>query len=382
MKWSVLFLLIVSNISLAVVWEDTNAWDTGWEAKYSKWVKKTLSSDIFSNQESPFYGVKTDCADFILAQRVIFSYEHSLPFQAPNKLSNRSSEYDSVESEIERVKLLIEDLALSFGSYQLADDFSYPIPISEIRSGDIFIYRESSGNFHSYLIKDIRNNGNIELWYSTVPRVVRPILQRVGMPARPITESPYGFLRLRTSDQIGKELSLPSENFEQYQLVREFGEAEAMRKIKKLIRKRKETIKEAVERHISNICTLLESRVRTVSLSLNVTPPQCMDADFQYNYSTTSRDRIIFESIMGLAGLWLKVKSFDQEGEMSDQNIERGLDFLVGREISRKGKYQLKNICSSNIPINMRQYIIRYKKGQLSDNPCVLPQQRWGNTPQ
>ncbi|MCK5883157.1 MAG: hypothetical protein KAG61_05670 [Bacteriovoracaceae bacterium] len=381
MKWTLLLLFILTNTALAAVWEDELQWSQEWETQYSNWVKSELKSDIFTNPKSQFYGLETDCTDFVIAQRIIFSYINKLPFYSGGTQHNRSTRFDSVDSETNRVIAFINDITDSHGSYFLANNLSYSIPLDEIRSGDIFVYREKSGSFHSYLIKDLQENGNFELWYSTTPKAVRTLIKRIGMPAKPTTARPYGFRRLKMPSQVDMILSLPREYNQQYDLLRQLGPHEAMTMIKKLVRKRKETLKEAVERRVANSCELIKSRINNIRMTndmFNRTGFRCLNKAEYYNYSTPSLDQVLYESVVGLAKLWLKVKEHGRETELKNNTMEIALDYLTGKHKSTEAKKELKNICKVSIPIDFRQYALRYKRGVLSSNPHRHITTRWG----
>ena len=81
-SWLVTFFLIFPGSSaVADVWRAENQWDSNWERRYQQWVKTQWTDDIFMNPAKPiYYKFENDCADASYAMRLIFAYEHKLPF--------------------------------------------------------------------------------------------------------------------------------------------------------------------------------------------------------------------------------------------------------------------------------------------------------------
>ena len=94
----------------AAVWSTESQWDESWENRYRQWVVQNWKDDIFMNPAKPiYYKFENDCADATYMMRLIFSFEHRLPFavnnqQSPGKvISNEMSTWDNLP-EPQRVR--------------------------------------------------------------------------------------------------------------------------------------------------------------------------------------------------------------------------------------------------------------------------------------
>ena len=47
----------------AGVWKSENQWSSAWEQKYRQWVKAEWNEKFFTRPDTPFQGLKLDCAD-------------------------------------------------------------------------------------------------------------------------------------------------------------------------------------------------------------------------------------------------------------------------------------------------------------------------------
>lgn len=388
MKIKLLFISILISLNCsASVWNSENSWNLDYQQKYSKWIKSQLNLDIFTSTDSDYYGVATDCADFIYAMQIIFAYENKLPFSInySNKvISNNINLFDNIISQNKRLKQFISHVSDLVGSYNLTYKDSVPVSIDDIRPGDFFTYKTNDTGetiFHSYLIKEINENGNLELIYSTTPKKVRKLLVRLGMPARPVTGRPFGFKRYKRHIP---ELDYGSST--QYDLVESLGPNQAMKQIKKLIQKRPETRPEAVHRKIFNMCNSMESRELAVVDALaykKFINGRKMNKIEYYNYSTPSRDKILYGTIHELSLFWKKMKRHDLELEIKSETVREALNYLVGSYPSSKGSARLKRICSGIkinyiAPIDYKLFSKRYKSGKISSNPNSSYKHRWG----
>ena len=76
---SILFILL-STILITIpaqsaVWETHYQWNDAWEQQFSRWVNAEWDQFIFSDPDSKYYGIPTDCADASYGMRAV-SYTH------------------------------------------------------------------------------------------------------------------------------------------------------------------------------------------------------------------------------------------------------------------------------------------------------------------
>ena len=142
--FGLLGLLLLMTPAHAAVWNAENDWNQQWEYRYQHWVKTQWTDDIFMNPAKPaYYKYATDCSDASYAMRLIFAYEHRLPFvvnnpSRPGKLiSNRKSRWDHLP-EAERVRNFLDYMADMTSTKSLGDD-TYPVALHDIKPGDIYV---------------------------------------------------------------------------------------------------------------------------------------------------------------------------------------------------------------------------------------------------
>lgn len=386
MKTVIILAILASFSSYADVWSNKNTWTKEFEAQYSEWAKSSqLSSDIFSNPQSPYYGIKTDCADATIAIRTIFAFEHQLPiyFRDNNGsvISNRSNKYDHLQSS-SRLKAFLTDIGESIGSEILASDNTYPIALSNIRPGDLYITRwiDNSGidTRHVYFVKDILPTGDLLLFSSTQPRAVRPLLARKGMPSHIIPGEPYGFKRFTTGPRFEK----PDQSFSQYDDLKKGGRY-YFSKIKETHQKIKDTFENNINQRIENICIALQTRISVVASALDQFEKNnhhCFTQEEYDEYSTPSRDHNIDFDIESLVFGWKTIKEKNIQANLSEKT-QLALDYLSEETDSPEALNQLNSFCFieiSNFSLNIKNFHDLYKSGAISSNPNESIEARWG----
>jgi len=183
-----LFIFLNSLSSHAIMWNSNNSWDVSWEKKYEEWIEKTIDKDYFLKAN-----FETDCADAVIALRIIFSRKNSLPFlfttsngdqysnltdfpQVDNKPVDSSVEWMYDYSFRKRLQIILN----STSSKTIIND-AYPVALnaSSIKPGVFFIHRfENSG--HVDFIHRVVQGGKImpiRMLSSTVPKKSRELLE-------------------------------------------------------------------------------------------------------------------------------------------------------------------------------------------------------------
>jgi hypothetical protein len=394
------FLLILVSVLLtstivakAAIYQATRSFENSDEILYSNWVKDTVAQDIFSNPESPYFGIKTDCADAAFALRAIYAFENKLSFEfienEGRKITEKTTRFDNISStEIGKLKAFIEFIAYSVGSEVLASDNTYPIDLKAIRPGDLYITRWSNplGELtrHVYIVKNILPTGDLLLYSSTQPRAVRPFLPRKGMPLKIFKDKPFGFRRFQANLGQSKEKQESFSNM-QYEALK-LGPEKFFALVKEGLKSSEDTLQLNIERRIENICVALETRKDVVEIALEErNPGKCFSKDRYDEFSTPSRDRNIINDIQRIKNGYTTVVKNEMTGELNNET-RLGLDYLIGSDSSEEGLNALKNLCSIGIDLGGDRKIImtiksfsdRYSAGVVSANPNESLGARWG----
>ncbi len=353
-------LLFFSICAFPGIWEAQNSWDLNWEKKYQNWIQNEFSQDIFSNPNSPYYGIKTDCADAIYAARAIFSMENSLPFQfknttggKPKFFTNQYKGYDKLASKQERLISFLNFFGDLFSTYSLAFNDTLPVKPNLLGPGDIFVAptHQNDNGFqyrHSHIIKDISTRRYFHLMSSTVPSEVRTLKLIKGLPKALIKKTQgWGFKRFIwpkdynqpiTKINLAKEnLSFPRDrgfSFDQSGFIfnKNFINIFMDHMYKGRVAE-KEELESFIDRKLFNICQLLSSRKTEVDKSISrinskntvyLDKNQCLRKEHYGSYSTPSRDAAIYDEVISLYSHW--DKSSEQE---KSQFSNRSYDTLV-----------------------------------------------------
>lgn len=381
-----LFWMLITAIGQAQIWESNHDWNDEVESDYGQWINQQVSLDLFTNTSSPYHGIKTDCADLALTLRIIFSYERRLPFYIGSSASyhHLSRDFNHLGGTL-RLKAFIDRINQNFASTHLAHHLTVPVAPSDIRPGDLYIYTDQ-GAHHTYVIQEIRSNGNMLLLYSTVPRKLRKIEVRIGMPAASFDAPPYGFRRFRYpqffSLPLGKIPNLANNHHQQYQLVNQLGPTKALGEIKRILSKEPENIKQAIERRLHNSCTALRLRDELVNDTKSLFEKngfRCLSQHEYSLYSTPLRDSVLFQEIAGLKNLWIKIVEKDLQPQ--SKALEAGLNYLAdlpSNYSTEQGKKALNILCPTSAPIDLKAYLHHYQQGLISSLPYGPPGLRWG----
>ncbi len=393
-KLGLLSILLTSSIAAnAAIYQANRSFESADEILYSIWVKDIVPEDIFSNPESPYFGIKTDCADAAFALRAIYAYENKLSFEFiendGRRISEKTTRFDNASTtEIGRLKAFIDFIADNVGSEVLASDNTYPIDLKAIRPGDLYITRWANpkGELtrHVYIVKDILPTGDLLLYSSTQPRAIRPFLPRKGMPLRIFKERPFGFRRFQANLGQAKEKQEDFSNM-QYEALK-LGQEKFFALVKEGLKSSEDTLQLNIERRIENICVALETRKDVVEIALEErNPSRCFSKERYDEFSTPSRDKNIINDIQRLKNGYATVVKNDMASELSDET-RMGLDYLIGADATEEGLGALKNLCSVAIEfggdrrviMTIKSFSDRYKAGVISSNPNESLGARWG----
>lgn len=308
------------------VWKETNTWDKSFETKYQSWIKD-LPEDLFNAQkingkENIYYGLKTDCADFVYFARAIFAYENKLPFviKNPTSLSSRTGQLISNAmtrwgdlSEEQRVRRFLIFLSEVVSTNSISHD-TYPVRLDRdtLKTGVVTMsLGETDRDMkHTTVVYDVDEYGHMYVVQSTTPRRVRRLQQRIGWMGT--TRKPYidGYRAWRHPEDLLKPAAeIEGYSTEQWELGVTNGNFETRFASKKINSAEKLLV------YIPDTCRYISYRVDEVERALQVQAQEkgkCLSADDFRQLSTPSRDKYIKERLQYLLRLHQTAHKYKQ----------------------------------------------------------------------
>ncbi len=363
------FLLLFASLNLqAAVWTNQNAWNDTWEQRYSDWVAKQFTADLFT--KGKYAGIKHDCADAVYYARLIFAYENQLPFAALNgELSNSTNAFDQYGPK-QRLRRFIDDVGNRVSSVTIMRD-TYPVTVSRewFRPGVVAALprRQKDGNEqpgHDQIVTKVERNGVIHYLKSTVPAKVQPLEHTTLISFVP-ERSGGSFRWWKQPGQFGKrDSSLPGYGTDQYRLR---GDSEGIYadELQKKLALVEESRDDKLSRLSGEICHQVKQRVPIVDEAVAFKRKignRCMNYEEYDAYSTPSRDGKIKKA---LAHLLLSATGSEQ-GEIS--SVAKYLNQACGRIEYLPGK-----------KITAAKFSERLIAGQASYDPNQTAAVRWGD---
>jgi hypothetical protein len=302
---------LVSPTARAAVWPTVNTWNQAWELKYERWVRTNWKVDIFTNRESPYFGVMPDCADTVYSMRAIFAFENNLPFAVVDPstmrsvITNEMKRFDKLPAGPRRLVAYLNWLRDVVSTASLQND-TYPTAISRatVRSGGLMLAKESK---HSYTIKQVRDTGVPVLYYSTQANtgnlMVRSWPSVSYLFSQGIKE-PSGIRDFRLPEDLLKPVwMVPGYSTEQY----EVSANKWTPTMQSRLALRNESTVEALERVMDDLCQLSTFRVQVVNEAmkkLDQIGDRCLTATEFDDLSTPSRDSQNRQAFQELAILY------------------------------------------------------------------------------
>jgi hypothetical protein len=305
-------LSFVPSIASAGVWPEENQWDDTWEDRYRGWVKTNWKDDIFMDPSKPiYYKFENDCADAVYAMRLIFAFEHRLPFAINNRdkagqvISNRMGTWDNLAPP-QRVRQFMNYVADMTSSESLRND-SYPVALNDIKPGDIYV----APGVHSYQIVDVTDAGIAEVMASTTPKQARYLLRTPSFPFYVPEDKRLGdgYRRFKQPQNLGKPAAQqPGYSEEQFRLAADlnYDYVAFTDIISKKLGKREEKPDEKTMRLLLALCMYANDRSVYVYDALWYLQKirgegrRCMNAKEYDDHSTPGRDKrlkMFFDSI-------------------------------------------------------------------------------------
>lgn len=417
MLFKLVLMFLTVTQTQAAVWETENQWNLSWETKYQDWIKSDSYTRHMFQKNGPLGEVKTDCADAVFGARIIFSYLHKLPFAVGNTTGDRTDHYSLVSNELNiwdgleekyRVARFIEYIGETVGTDYLARHATFSLNPKMINAGDTYIYNKQSS--HAYMIKTVEATGNQRLWWSTTPKAIRELSEKVGLPGSDFSSAPWGYRRFKWPEQLNEPASTITEEQGYSPLQYELAEKEKeniLKAIKGLRAVNVENLPETIQRYFKNICMAMQDRVGIVNLAneyVTQNGGKCLNrAEFD-DYSTPTRDNRILEEIEDLISIWneallnhqdqtvqgdlrLAMAALFKRGAITSSGSS-GFPFPRGSSkrgvVEPDGRAQLKAMCSvdvgnSKIPkLDLLDYYMAKRGGRMSYHPNDSIFYRWG----
>jgi hypothetical protein len=387
------FTLLVSSGAQGAVWENRQEWNETQEAAYSQWAE-TVPHDIFSNPNSKWYEVGTDCADAVYIIRAIYAYENGLPVLFTSSqtgratLSNSQKDWDG-QPEDRKVRAFFKQLATYTSTATLGRD-TYPVKISAeyLKPGIIFLNPKLSREDeeiigtvggHAELVWKVEENGFIRTLYSTTPVAVRELLTTRNPYTWPLSRE-GGFRRWFNPDDRSKpKSSLPAYSDEQFTLSDWRDGIKPTRKqvyqwhetVRRTIRQRPPTVDERQEVVMESICNLWQGRVTAVQKAfeeIKANGSRCLSAGRIDDHSTNRRDARIREAYGQLNDLaFYKKNEYGTDGEGSVKDLKEQL--------------QQCKVQTGWHSLDSWELFLRMVDGRIEPNAAASPSARWGEVP-
>lgn len=386
-----------SLVARAAVWVEKENWSSEWEDKFSKWVKFEFDEDFFTSGK--YKGIPTDCADAVYFSRLVFAAENKLPFAikdptgGPNKITNKMSRFDNIKDADQRLRKFMLYVAGVVGTKSLPSD-TYPVKVDRqnVRPGTVWsrprIKTENVLNVifggdvkedpgHAEVVRDVNDNGVIEVIGSTVPAAVRKLQATTSLVFLPV-ETSTGLRRWMWPDQYSKkQAELPGFSLEQFSMgilnedvgVEQGADVRTLDnwliQVKRRLRTAYESRPEALKRITKDLCTMTTSRIDLVKNSENFkrkTNNACMNAANYDSYSTPSRDKRIWSTLENAVEM-AEASGFSMKSKM--KSVEA---YLKSCELEiQAGK-----------KILLWDFLMAMASDDVSSNPNDNFESRWG----
>lgn len=304
--------LIVCSGATAAVWNAEHHWSDQWEQKYARWVGAHWGPEVFASPSSPYFGTATDCTDACYDMRLIFAYQHGLPFVINNPastgglISNEMTAWDARPQQ-ERVESFIRYVNNATTSETIPND-TYPIAITKGTFNPGIIYVQPGE--HCYQIVAVDAYGVPGTMFSTVPRTVRDLSIEPNFPIFVPSDTVHyrdGYRRFRWPEYLKLPVTrVPGFSDEQLRLARsvDFDYARFTDILMRRLGGESEPAPLRVRRFMYNLCYVARNRVEPVRrgtdhlAQIRAAGRRCMTPAEYYNYSTVARDLRLRKSFL------------------------------------------------------------------------------------
>lgn len=386
---ALLALCALPLASEAAVWTAENSWSKDWEDRYAHWVKTNWDPNFFARPNTPYTGLELDCADVVYSMRVIFAYEHKLPFAMKDPtggkklLTNEMSRWDQLPQEKRIRQFLL--FVYGIGSTQSLPQDTFPVAVNRdsVRSGALILTDRES--HHSWTIKEVFATGVPHLIFSSRPAKTT-LLVRQGQPSMEFTfhgkldpSRHAGFRAFRRIEDLGKPVwQSAGYSEEQYKIPAK----EWLFAVKKKLALVDESFESLLARALDTACVSAQERVASVNEGLaflsKLSPGKCMSPSDYDNYSTPNRDMRLRNAFEELRDTLAQVE-VDPAGKASVPAalLARAGDVMKDNVLPSKERTCPVEIAPGK-SLSLAEVRKRSLEGRLSNNPHDPLEMRWG----
>ena len=400
----IIMTFLTSTLAYSAVWQTQNEWSQDWEHQYQNWVQTNWKFDVFSNPNSKYYGVKTDCADAVYAIRAIFAFENALPFaiQDPTRytrvpITNEMGRWDRKASELDRVKSFINYLSGIVSTHTMPQN---TVPVAINRESLVAGITYVKPKKHSYIITGWTKVGIPVRMHSTTPYAVRELAKFTAFPQYvPVDFVKFsdGYRRFKRPNELYKPIStLEGYSIEQYSVSENY-DADKNKfdeYVKNKTHLEKEAVAQQTNRMLNNLCEAMYHRAESIRqghdfyLKIQEEGRSCMNANEFDQYSTFSRDKRLVDQFAAFKHF---VKMADNFSGTRFRNKNLSLDIVSGEAFTRYvAKEQVTNFCHIMYDsthgervyensLNLKALANRIDEGLLEQNPNTTEDRRWGH---
>ncbi len=371
------FMFILPLVANAQMWTTKNNWNESWEKQYEFWILNDVKDNIFITGN-----IATDCADAVIALRLIFSREHQLPFYfnlSDGKVATNLSKTEFGTSDLSlkwfddiRFKKFLKDvLTKSSSKTLLHNSYSVGINNKSLRAGAFFIH-DYENSRHVEIVSKVDWSGRsqvLTMMSSTVPAEVRTLRTYPFYYSTYPNINKSGFMKFKwayeTNDQqkIVQLDKMPDYSNEQYEMKSNYKSFDAAISFKILGYEIKNDVK--IHELFEALLLKINQRVLLVNQGYEACRvSKCAEgSDRYYDYSTPSRDGSIGYTVLLI----------DQiiNSEIADGSYE-AVSAIYQTYLSMDVKI------SNNQSLRLYDILSLWKSGQYSSNPNDSIQKRWG----
>lgn len=370
----VCFLLATVNTE-AAVWTANRQWTEDDEIAFSRWVDTELDTAIFTSAASKYYGLRTDCADFVYTARAIYAFENKLPFavndptNSSNTINNNKTSWDRDSSEIGRFFAFNNYFHQMLSTSTVHKD-TYPVALNRdvVVPGGIFLFYK----YHAMLLKRLETSGLPIFVESTVPREARNLYVRFGIPAAQFDkmDNPGGLRKFKSPQSIKKsEWQFPGYSLEQYELRLSYDTAASWARevhTRLALGNHAETSQAEMTRHFKTVCDMTKERVNIVQEGVRyrqrVSRP--LNASEYDNYSTPSRDQ--------------KIKEYFANFIEANNRARASNTSIQSAQVILQNANNCPIVFDGSSTISLWTFYSNMMSGRVSSNPNDSLMARWG----
>jgi len=396
----------------AAIWEAQNEWTEAHESAYADWVREEFDKDYFHIPEhKTVFGLALDCSDAIYAMRIMYAYEHKLPFAINDPtgkrrtLSNEFSKWDGYResrreemddgswrsykgpeyTEADKVRAFIEYVGDVTSTLNLVND-TYPVALADIKPGDMFLLPRN----HAYIIKNVEPTGAMTTLSHSSPRAWRIMAEINDFPAEVAEDSKKrdGYRRFKPIDMLRTDpAKVPGASMEQWEIAANLGgsrEAFALA-TQDALATIKEPMAQKASRLFTSLCDYAAQRVDIVNHGLNYLARmeenhgrQCMSMGEYGEYSTPGRDK-------KLTGQFRVLSAMRSHPDWAAANFaEKPVIEAIFAPGNTMSEEQIGSFCAVPFDIRggrnmtLREVFRGLEAGRMISDPHAPLEYRWG----